>query len=115
MVSHLVERSCQRGYSTADHHYGLFESGEQQLWVIGEDGDALAIVVTDIQQYPAFKACRMMQCAGNDKKRWLHHLDDIKAWARSVGCDRMQAIARPGWAKVLNDFKRTHVILEREI
>ena len=115
LATPLLEAICVRGYSSMEGFKARFASGESQLWIIGEGGEALAVVVTDIQEYPGFKACRITQCTGRDRKRWIHHLDDIKAWAQSVGCGKMQAVARPGWASELKEFKKTHLILECDL
>lgn len=85
-------------------------------WVVADERDVLlAIVLAEVRDYPRAKVCRLVGCAGRDRKRWLPLLVEIERWAASVGCTQMHAEARKGWAGELPDYRLTHVILEKEL
>ena len=95
--------------------------GSAQLWVAWkEPRDAVvrqaeAVLVTYIVVSKAAKVCQLWLCSGTDRENWKHHMGTIEAWARHEGCTALEAVARPGWKKVLNGFKLTHVILEKRL
>jgi hypothetical protein len=39
----------------------------------------------------------------------------IEAWARSIGCDTMLIMGRPGWQRALEGYRRTAVVLEKKL
>ena len=51
---------------------------------------------------------------GKGRQQWQHLLSVIEDFAEQHGCDQMELIARPGWARILKQYKykRTHVVLE---
>jgi hypothetical protein len=105
-----------RGRVNADHIREHVEKGSMQLWVVlGEAGEALALVVTEIITYPLAKVCVVRGLAGHERERWIHHLADIEAWAKDLGCGRMEVRGRKGMARVLRDYRLTSVYLEKEL
>lgn len=90
--------------------------GEIVAWVVADERAVLvAIVLAEIRVYPRRKVCRLVGCAGRDRKSWLHLLSEIERWAASVGCTQMQAEARKGWAGELSDYRVTHLTLEKDL
>lgn len=93
----------------------LIADGSFTLWVVLEDGVLLAVVITEIIQYPQRRVCRVNACVGEHRQKWIHLLSEIEAWGRANGCAAMEILARKGWARVLPDYQMTHVFLEREL
>jgi hypothetical protein len=90
-------------------------AGDKQLWLIGVDGDCRGVVVTQIAVYATgMKVCSLIGCSGHERGDWLHLVEELKRWARSMGCARIESWARPGWAKVLN-WRETHRLIEVEL
>lgn len=89
-------------------------SEARQLWVVEDDGDVKAAVLTRIST-DAMQTCDVTHAAGYDRASWQHFWPYLEAWARGLGCQRISAMARPGWERVLKDYgmKKTHVLLER--
>jgi hypothetical protein len=54
---------------------------------------------------------------GRQRLKWQHLISEIEDFAKENGCKMMELIARPGWQRVLKifDYKRTHVVLEKQI
>ena len=90
-------------------------SARAQLWLVMESNKIKAIVVTVINTHPCAKDCMIWLCAGKDRKNWIHLLSQIEDWAKAHGCDAMVVRGRSGWEKVMKDYKKTHVILEKKL
>lgn len=117
-VRHFVEAACTRSngkYAVADIIRSL-GSGDMQLWAAAdEEGIVKSIGITEIANYPRTRIARLLCVTGEDSSAIEHHLPEMEAWAVANGCTRLEAIARPGWERVLHKdgFKKTHVILEK--
>lgn len=104
------------GRVNAEHIREHVDKGTMQLWVVlGDVGEALALVVTEIVAYPLAKVCVVRGLAGHERDRWIHHLADIEGWAKQLGCTRVEVRGRKGMARVLPDYRLTSVYLEKEL
>lgn len=113
-VESIAARS--NGRMLAEDILALARSGELVVWVVADArANLVAIVLAEIRVYPRRKICRLVGCAGRDRKSWLHLLSEIERWAASAGCTQMQAEARKGWAGELSDYRVTHLTLEKEL
>jgi hypothetical protein len=112
-IASMAERSGGR-FSEATLKADL-DKGDKQLWLIAIDGDCKGAVVTQIAVYATgMKVCSLIGCAGQDRADWTHLIAVLTDWARRMGCGRMEAWARPGWARVLN-WRETHRLIEVEL
>lgn len=97
---------------------GIFEnirSGKWIFWVVWS-GEVEACFVTELSVgMTGVKTCSIPWCTGAGAKRWVPLLSEVEQWARREGCSRFELVTRKGWAKHLQDFKMTHVVLEKEI
>lgn len=85
------------------------EAGSMQLWP-GER----AAMVTEIVAYPRLKACRVFLAGGAlDELRTMETA--ITAWARELGCDRIELLGRPGWERALPCGRRIATWMMKEI
>ena len=117
-VEPLLQGIYERdGRTSVNDFRAGFESGVSQLWVTtdADDQTVAGILVTSLIQHADFLACRLTHCTGAQRKQWLHLLEYIEDWARDKGCKRMEAFARPGWARDLETYRKTHVILEKAL
>jgi len=106
-------------YAVADV-FAALRAGDMQLWIslaeIDHGANAVeAACVTEIVSYPREKRCGIVFCAGQDRKNWLHQLAGIETWAKAQGCTAFELQGRPGWERVLPDWRKTHVILRKRI
>lgn len=92
----------------------LIEQQKAQLFVF-KDTELLSAWVTTIENSPSNKWIRVMWAGGKDMDKWLHFIDAIAQWGKSLGCKKMVITGRPGWEKKLPDFKKTSVVLEKVI
>lgn len=108
----LIERALAEGYGQMnfdDVVEGIRE-GQYQLWA--SEG---SVVVTTVDLFPRIKQLTVILGAGdlteiNEELRPL-----IENWARSIGCDTMLIMGRPGWERALEGYRRTCVVLEKKL
>ena len=102
-------------YSASDI-LNLSMQGYNQLWLVSDGDELLAVGATEIYTYPMKKACRVVMLIGHDKKKWVHLLnEEVEPWAKGHKCNLMQVIGRPAWARTLTDYKKTQIVLEKEL
>jgi hypothetical protein len=93
------------------------ERNAMQLWLVTDEGDIRAVVVTAVIDYPRKKVCQILICTGEGRGQWQEMIGLLEQWARDNGCDIFRPVARTGWARVLKPFgyRQTHVILEKDL
>jgi hypothetical protein len=108
----LIERGLAEGYGQMGYEDVLdgIRSGEYQLWAA--EG---SVVITTVDLFPRLKQLTVIIGAGD-----LREIDDelrpmIETWARSIGCDTMLIMGRPGWERALDGYRRTCVVLEKRL
>lgn len=90
-------------------------AAEWILWLVWS-GRVRAILATELYfDVSRAKRCRIPFCTGDGAQSWVHLLSRIEDFARSEGCEKIDMIARKGWAKHLKDYKMTHVLLEKDL
>lgn len=87
----------------------------RQLWV-ASDGTVKAALLTQIAD-DKLATCRITHLVGVDRDSWLHLFGAIEGWARELGCQRIEAIARPGWERAAKPLgmTKTHIVLEKRL
>lgn len=114
-IETLVERATasSHGRETAFDIRRSIRARDCQLWMAWNDGPE-AICITQIEDHPRKKVCRIRIAVGENMAAWVEYMRDLTAWAKAVGCSGIIAEARPGWERVLRPygFEKTHVLLE---
>lgn len=117
-IVELIERACARssGRYTAEGFKKRLLDRDQQLWLSWKEG-VEALAITEIRTYSdtGLKACIVVVGTGRNRKHWSSFHEQVGEWARSQGCTLMEAITRPGWARELTEFRKTHIILEKAL
>lgn len=112
----MLREAIPKGESTSEMLMRLYRQ-DAHLWCIFEDGRPIAGVVTEIL-YDADhrKVCNIWATAGTDMHKWFDNLATIEEWAADSGCVAIGIEhARPGWKRLMKDYKVTHVSLEKEL
>ena len=86
------------------------DEGAAQLWCGWK-----SCVVTEIVEYPKYKACRIWLAAGDKSELTERMLCDIEAWAKSASYCKIEIVGRRGWLRVLTDFHQPHTVLEKAL
>jgi hypothetical protein len=89
-----------------------FKSQTKQVWVALDDY-IRALAITTILEFPRRKLLKIIGCTGRGYKDWSHLVSGIENFARLEGCSHIEAIARPGWHKILKDYRKTHIRLDK--
>ncbi len=117
LITALPGRSS--GAWTLDGILRKLAEGDWQLWVVHDQGvipEIKAIVGTELwRQMSGRLMCSIHFCTGHDRKQWIHLLKVIEDRARESGAERIEIVARQGWAKLLPDYEKTHIVLERAL
>jgi hypothetical protein len=104
---------------TADDVYELVKSRKAQMWLVWDSwGVLVALTITEIVDSNHIKVGRLVACAGQNIRRWSHHIATLEAWAKKEGCTAMHFGAHPSIAKLLarrNGYEITHLVLEKEL
>jgi type II secretory pathway component PulJ len=94
-----------------------------QVWVLWDKKQKttldkyFGVVVTELIQRQLGKVCHVYIMTGKQRQKWQHLVKVVEDFAKENKCQMVELIARPGWQKVMNNFgfKRTHVVLEKQI
>ena len=89
--------------------------GSAQLWLATDDNVVEGIAVTVINDHPQTSTCLIWLCAGIEHKKYTPLIGNIEDWAREQGCQKVSLEGRPGWEKVLGDYEKTKIYLEKVI
>ena len=125
----LVKKDISQALSYSGNHtdaqfvYDTIKQSKMQLWVIWDKSKPTTIekyfgvVVTELIKKKLKQSCHIFIMTGKGRQQWQHLLSVIEDFAEQHGCDQMELIARPGWARILKQYKykRTHVVLEKQL
>ena len=118
LLTPLLSRSTElcNGRLYPEDVFRAAQEGEMQVWLAyDQELHVLGMVVTEIVQYPARRACLLIQCAGDALERWVHMLPDIEGWAKGRGCTLMEIQGRRGWKRRCSDYTEAHTVFEKEL
>ena len=103
-----IEPALDGSYAIEDVEHEIRE-GRAKLWPLERSA-----VVTQVCEYPQHRAVRVWLAGGelDEIRRYLPALDN---YARSVGCSRVEVVARKGWAKVLTGFDANRIVYTKEL
>lgn len=91
------------------------KNGHWILWVVHEEGDVKAVLLTQTIQYPKLKEFQIIMCVGDKHKEWYHLISKIEEYAKLIGCTKLTALTRPGWEKIMLEYKKSHIYQERDL
>ncbi len=109
----FVERSRDR-YDIEDV-FNNIKKGYWTLWVVHKDSELKAVLITQIIEYPKLRELQIIMCVGEKHKDWYSLISRMEEYAKLTGCKKVTAITRPGWEKVMQGYKKSHIYLERDL
>lgn len=99
----LEESKLYLDYSTTDIYFFLCSS-EMQCWIVEDQGDLVAVLITQILVFPQRKVLEVFAAAGTRMEEWLYMVSDtIWAFAKERHCKGMRVYGRPGWARLFQN------------
>ena len=111
------------GYANSNHFKEWCIDSKCQLWILWDAEEPIAekkyygVVITEVIQRPLQKCFYIRIMTGHHREKWQHLVKHLEKFALDNNCDKMELIARPGWEKVLRNFryKKSHVLLEKQL
>lgn len=109
----FIARAVERGEGAFDVHHVWSEimARKAQFWP-GVNG----AIVTRIEDHPSgLRAC-LFWLAGGDDLTELKALEKaISAWAKAMGCTRVEIVGRRGWLRALEGYREGSTVLVKDI
>ena len=86
-----------------------------QLWIVTEDKEIIAALVTQVVSYPQKKILRLISLAGEDFNKFNHFLDMVQSFAIKTGCTGLELWGRKGWKKLLPDWESNYIVYSKDL
>jgi hypothetical protein len=93
-------------------------AGSMQTWLMMEGPRIMAVIVTEVVQYPRLRALRGVGMVGSRPRSWTHLIARIEAAAKAnFGCDIVEALHQPGHERLLTTggWHPWHVLSEKRL
>ena len=97
---------------TADIERDLFE-GAGVLWIARDGNKIEAAAVTLLVHTDQHLVCMITALGGENMRHWIPLLDQLENWARAEGAALVRIFGRPGWVRMLQNYRVKNVVLER--
>lgn len=91
------------------------KGGHALLWIYGRGKEVEAAMTTELLETVIGKVCQIGCVGGENMGDWLRFLGHVEGYARDEGCVAIRAIGRKGWARVLDNYEVTNIVLERRL
>ena len=93
----------------------LITEGDMQLWIVSENKEIIAALVTQIITYPQKRILRLVSLAGEDFNKFKHFLDMVQSFAIQKGCTALELWGRKGWKKLLPEWNSKYIVYTKDI
>ena len=112
----LIRKAMERGGmgDCADVEHDV-RNGASLLWFAYEGTDILAAAVTQLNMIQGKRTCTIVACGGEGFEKFGHLRERLETYARAENCSAMRVNGRPGWARLLPDYRTKCVILEKAL
>jgi hypothetical protein len=115
VIEPILKRATDRttGYEPIDILLMVMQ-GRMSMLVIRDGGQIVAVVITEVRQFPRSRVLEVPFIAGSGLYRWHRQLlDMVDTQARLAGCADVMGFMRPGWQRF--GFEADGVILRRRV
>lgn len=111
----IADALKETGCFTEQDAFRQIMDGKWILWIARSSLGVEAVCIGQIEQFPRDRHLYIRVCTGKNPERWLHLLEHIERYAKGCACTKIAAFARPGWKKLLTNYRASHVYLERTL
>ncbi len=93
------------------------DRGDMQLFVVCIPNEIVALVTTEIVEYPQHSALNICHCAGDHLEAWIELEPMLVEHAKRNNCKAIELRGRKGWVKKLQDYnyREKNVTLIKEV
>lgn len=112
----FLDEFTNRGQVTVADLLNDLTHKRRQCWVVFSGGKIGAVALTQIFD-DRIKTCRITHLTGEGLQEWQDAFTEVERWAKSLGCARIEALARPGYERIGKRYglQKTHVMLEKDL
>jgi len=116
-VEPILARAVSRseGELKTDDILDFISEGDMQLWIVSENKEIIAALVTQIITYPQKRILRLVSLAGEDFNKFKHFLDRVQSFAIQRGCTALELWGRKGWKKLLPEWDSKYIVYTKDI
>lgn len=115
-LPHLKRFSEETLLIDTESIYQSLKTNDRQMWMLAKEGEVVLVVVTEVRSGDHGTICTIRIGAGTAGHESLRTIfGEIEGWARKLGCVAIEICGRKGWSRVLDGFKQTGVILEKDL
>ena len=115
LVKDFLQKAIDKGTGefTLEQLAEMIQQERMQLWVADQNRRIEAVAVTEFVLYPSTSRLRVVLVGGQEMVRWAHLLDRMERWAVANGAQGLEALVRPGMAKLLENhgFDKPYVVV----
>ena len=107
-IVHLIAKPLVRTGAIKDYHpediRQFCKDGSMQCWLAHEDGQILAVGITQVIVYPQRRVLGVPFIGAEDGSinSWFEHLESLLEFAEEQGCEALRVWGRRGWERLLN-------------
>lgn len=115
LAEEYIIAGCDYGEVPADEFKERVKSGNAQLWVAWSD-HCEGAAITELLITPVGKTCLLAAMSCDDFERCRNELaPQWEVWAKSEGCTTMRLAGRFGWERIMKDYTRKWVVLDKRL
>lgn len=118
LVAELIDDACKRdGTYTADDVKTWLRDGRMYLFLAWSKARGVeGLAVAEPLQHALLRSLNVFIVTGRELARWAHLMTQIEAWAKHVhGCTRSIFTCREGYHRVIPGYRKTHIVMEKDL
>lgn len=120
-IWHAARPMIEKAYKDSDQDVPVtilhdLRCGKRLLW-LAVDGEEtiIAAMLTQLFTMNSGKMLKMQECGGKRMREWKHLRKRVEDYAKAEGCTRVLVEGREGWERIMPDYKRVAVVLEKRL
>lgn len=90
-------------------------SGRSLLWIAWNGEKIIGAGSTELMSTDKDKICIITAWGGVDLPEWVHLVQRVEEYAKAEGCNAVRVFGREGWIRVLDGYRKTAVVLEKDL
>ena len=111
----MLARACARTLHDFGGMKRSLANGDAQLWIVWNGETINAALTTELHRINGKMRCFISALGGQGHERWLHLISGVEAFARAERCDSVVFMGRPGWQRLLKNYRTRGIIMELEL
>lgn len=118
-IQGMLREACEWSagqFSVAGVVAGIMNGEYRPAVFFDEKDKPQSLMILSVSQFPTGKRIlEVLLASGSALKEWLTLQPQLDAYAKENECSSLRMIGREGLARLMPEWKRTAIVLEREI